>query len=219
MLSFLPSQAWATTFKIALVGPWTCDLLYSKALPDMAASLATARINKDPYLNKGYWYDYTLINEDCKSSRALARFSELEGYGAAILGPANPGYCSAAALYTREWDIGMLSWGCLKPYINKGGMYPTFLQPMPLSSRVLFTVLRYFRWAHVAIISEDMDVWEATGKELASSLRALGLPVNPVVTMEDDKDGPQRALMKVREADRVRGELQMIEIRPKAIHA
>ncbi|KAM7374204.1 hypothetical protein PAMP_006877 [Pampus punctatissimus] len=202
--SFLPCQAWATTFKVALVGPWTCDLLYSKALPDLAARLATTRINKDPYLNKGYWYDYTLINEDCKSSRALARFAELEGYGAAFLGPANPGYCSSAALYAKEWDVGIFSWGCLKPNMKNGDMYPTFLRPLPLSSRVLFSVLRFFRWAHVAIISEETDVWEATGQELASSLRALGLPVNPVVTMEGDKDGPRRALTKVREADRVR---------------
>lgn len=207
MVTYLPCQAWAATFKVALVGPWTCDLLYSKALPDLAARLATARINKDPYLNKGYWYDYTLINEDCKSSRALARFAELEGYGAAFLGPANPGYCPSAALYAKEWDVGILSWGCLKPNMNKGGMYPTYLQPLPLSSRVLFAVLRYFHWAHVGIISENTDLWEATGQELASSLRALGLPVKPVVTMEDDRDGPQRALTKVRETDRVRGEL------------
>uniref|UniRef100_A0A8D3AV80 Guanylate cyclase n=1 Tax=Scophthalmus maximus TaxID=52904 RepID=A0A8D3AV80_SCOMX len=204
IVSLMPCQAWATTFKVALVGPWTCDLLYSKALPDLAARLATARINKDPYLNKGYWYDYALINEDCDSSRALARFAELDGYGAAFLGPANPAYCSSAALYTKEWDVGILSWGCLKPEMKKGGMYPTFLRPLPLSSRVLFTVLRFFRWAHVAIISEETDIWEATGQELASSLRALGLPVNPVVTMEADKDGPRRALTEIREADRVR---------------
>uniref|UniRef100_A0A3P8RYB8 Guanylate cyclase n=1 Tax=Amphiprion percula TaxID=161767 RepID=A0A3P8RYB8_AMPPE len=204
MISFLPCQAWATTFTMALVGPWTCDLLYSKALPDLAARLAIARINKDPYLNKGYWYDYTLINEDCKSSRALARFAGLDGYGAAFLGPANPGYCSSAALYAKEWDAGILSWACLKPNMNKDEMYPTFLRPLPLSSHVLFSVLRYFRWAHVAIISQKQDVWEATGQELASSLRALGLPVTPVVTMEDNKDGPRKALTKVREADRVR---------------
>lgn len=205
LFTFLPCQAWATTFKVALIGPWTCDLLYSKALPDLAARLATSRINKDPNLNKGYWYDYTLINEDCKSSRALARFAELEGYGAAYLGPANPGYCSSAALYAKEWDVGLLSWGCLNPNMKKGGMYPTYLQPLPLPSRVLFSVLRYFRWAHVSIISDETDLWEATGQELAASLRALGLPVKPVVTMEDGKEGARRALTKVRETDRVRG--------------
>uniref|UniRef100_A0A7N8YFX1 Guanylate cyclase n=1 Tax=Mastacembelus armatus TaxID=205130 RepID=A0A7N8YFX1_9TELE len=204
MLSLLPCQAWATTFKVALVGPWTCDLLYSKALPDLAARLAMNRINKDPHLTKGYWYDYTLINEDCKSSRALPRFAELEGYGAAFLGPANPGYCTSAALYAKEWDVGIFSWSCLRPSMKTGGMYPTFLRPLPLSSHVIFTVLRYFQWAHVAIVSQETDLWEATGHELASSLRALGLPVNPVVTMEADEDGPQRALTKVRETDRVR---------------
>ncbi|XP_024921353.1 retinal guanylyl cyclase 1 [Cynoglossus semilaevis] len=202
--SFMPCHAWATTFKIVLVGPWTCDLLYSKSLPDTVARLATTRINKDPHLNKGYWYDYTIVNEDCKSSRALARFSELKSYGAAFLGPANPGYCSSAALYAKQWDLGILSWGCLKPDMNQGGAYPTFLRPLPLSAHVLFTVLRFFRWAHVAIVSEETDVWEATGQELASSLRALGLPVHPVVTMENNEDGPRRALTKIREADRVR---------------
>lgn len=205
MATYMPCEAWATTFEVAIVGPWTCDPIYSKALPDLAARLATSRINKNPYLNKGYWYDYTLVNEDCKSSRALARIAGLEDYGAAILGPANPGYCSSAALFAKEWNEGILSWGCLKPNMEEGGMYPTFLRPLPLSSRVLFTVLRYFRWAHVSIISEEGDLWEATGHELASSLRALGLPVSTVVTMESDKDGAQRALARVREAPRVRG--------------
>uniref|UniRef100_A0A8C5AAS3 Guanylate cyclase n=1 Tax=Gadus morhua TaxID=8049 RepID=A0A8C5AAS3_GADMO len=173
----LPCESWATTFKVAIVGPWTCDPLYSKALPDLAARLATSRINKNPYLNKGYWYDYTLINEDCKSSRGLARFAELDGYGSAFLGPANPGYCTSAALLAKQWDLGLLSWGCLKPNMEEGGMHSTFLRPLPLSSRVLFSVLRYFHWAHVAIVSEEGDLWEATGQELASSLRALGLPV------------------------------------------
>ncbi|KAF3840711.1 hypothetical protein F7725_006573 [Dissostichus mawsoni] len=75
-------------------------------------------------------------------------------------------------------------------------MYSTFQRPLPLSSRVLFNVLRFFSWAHVAVISEETDLWEATGQELASSLRALGLPVNPVVTMFSDKDGPRKALTK-----------------------
>ncbi|XP_051749128.1 retinal guanylyl cyclase 1 isoform X2 [Ctenopharyngodon idella] len=203
MLSYLPCEAWGTTFKIAIVGPWACDPMYSKSLPDLAARLAISRINKDPDLNKGYWYDYTLINEDCSSSRGLARFAELEGYGSAFLGPANPGYCTAAALLAKNWNKGILSWACLKADMNEE-MYPTFLRPLPLSSRVLFSVLRFFRWAHVGIITAENDMWEATGHELAASLRALGLPVGTVVTMEADKEGPRRALKAIRETDRVR---------------
>uniref|UniRef100_A0A8C1H4I5 Guanylate cyclase n=2 Tax=Cyprinus carpio TaxID=7962 RepID=A0A8C1H4I5_CYPCA len=203
MLSYLPCEAWGTTFKIAIVGPWACDPMFSKALPDLAARLAMSRINKDPDLNKGYWYDYTLINEDCSSSKALARFVELEGYGSAFLGPANPGYCTAATLLAKNWNKGILSWACLKADMDDG-MYPTFLRPLPLSSRVLFSVLRFFRWAHVGIITAENDMWEATGHELAESLRALGLPVGVAVTMEMDKEGPRRALKTIRETDRVR---------------
>ncbi|KAG7464615.1 hypothetical protein MATL_G00167310 [Megalops atlanticus] len=202
--AYLPCEAWAATFKVAIVGPWTCDPLFSKALPDLAARLATSRINKDPYLSKGYWYDYSLVNEDCQTSRALARFAELEGYGSAYLGPANPGYCSAAALFAKNWNKPVLSWACLEPRMGEDSTYPTFGRPLPLSSRVLFAVLRFFRWAHVAIVTSEGDVWEATGQELASSLRALGLPVRTVVTMEMDGDGPRNALQAVRDTDRVR---------------
>uniref|UniRef100_A0A8C1WGN4 Guanylate cyclase n=1 Tax=Cyprinus carpio TaxID=7962 RepID=A0A8C1WGN4_CYPCA len=203
MLSYLPCEAWGTTFKIAIVGPWACDPMFSKALPDLAARLAMSRINKDPDLNKGFWYDYTLINEDCSSSKALAHFAELEGYGSAFLGPANPGYCTAAALLAKNWNKGILSWACLKADMDEG-MYSTFLRPLPLSARVLLSVLRFFRWAHVGIITAENDMWEATGHELAASLRALGLPVGVVVTMEMDKEGPRRALKTIRETDRVR---------------
>ncbi|KTG35938.1 hypothetical protein cypCar_00004429 [Cyprinus carpio] len=182
MLSYLPCEAWGTTFKIAIVGPWACDPMFSKALPDLAARLAMSRINKDPDLNKGYWYDYTLINEDCSSSKALAHFAELEGYGSAFLGPANPGYCTAAALLAKNWNKGILSWACLKADMDEG-MYSTFLRPLPLSARVLLSVLRFFRWAHVGIITAENDMWEATGHELAASLRALGLPVGVVSSL------------------------------------
>uniref|UniRef100_A0A8C7U0P4 Guanylate cyclase n=1 Tax=Oncorhynchus mykiss TaxID=8022 RepID=A0A8C7U0P4_ONCMY len=203
MATYLPCEAWGATFTVAIIGPWTCDPMYSKALPDLAARLATARLNMDPYTKKGYWYDYTLVNEDCKTSNALARFSSLEGYGSAFLGPTNPGYCSSAALFAKNWNKPFLSWGCLKPNMEDG-QYPTFHRPLPLSSRVLFSVLRYFRWAHVVIVTSEDDLWEATGHELAASLMALGLPVINVVTMEPDKDGPTKALKRIRELDRVR---------------
>ncbi|KAJ7996032.1 hypothetical protein DPEC_G00232880 [Dallia pectoralis] len=198
-----PCVAWAATFTVAIIGPWTCDPMYSKALPDLAARLATTRLNNDPYTKKGYWYDYALVNEDCKTSRALARFTSLEGYGSAFLGPANPGYCSSAALFAKNWNKPLLSWSCLKPNMEEG-QYPTFHRPLPLSSRVLFAVLKYFRWAHVVILTSEEDLWEATGHELAASLRALGLPVSAVLTIESNKEGPTKALKMIRELDRVR---------------
>lgn len=200
MIVCMPCDAWATTFKIALVGPWSCDPMYAKALPDLAARMAMSHINKDPRLKKGYWYDYALVSENCKTSSALARFAELESYGSAFLGPANPGYCSSAAMLAKNWDKGILSWGCLKPDMDNG-LYPNFLRPMPLSSRVLFGVLRYFKWAHVSIIAEETDMWEATGYELASSLRTLGLPMGSVTIMEDNDEGPRKALEKIRTND------------------
>nr|XP_015195956.1 PREDICTED: retinal guanylyl cyclase 1 [Lepisosteus oculatus] len=200
--SCLLSQGRAATYKIAVVGPWTCDPLFATALPDVAARLAIGRINKDPFLNKGYWYDYVLVNEDCQTSRALSTFIGSESYGAAFVGPANPGYCTAAALLGKNWNKPVASWACLNPDLHDGG-YPTFLRPLPLSSQVLFAVLRYFRWAHAAIVTTDSDLWVETGHELATSLRHLGLPVSVVVTMETEGNGPSEALQRIKRADKV----------------
>ncbi|XP_076866949.1 retinal guanylyl cyclase 1 isoform X2 [Brachyhypopomus gauderio] len=205
ILSHLPHEVWSATFRIALVGPWTCDPMYSESLPDVAARLAVTRINKDPDLNRGYWYDYTLVNEDCRTSRALARFASLQGYASAFLGPANPGYCTAAALLAEHWNVPLLPWAC--PGVRAGpgaGSSPVVLRPMPLASHVLFAVLRYFRWAHVAVAVEQSDLWVETARELAASLRALGLPVRTVVNVSTEGDGPRSALEKIRGADRVR---------------
>ncbi|XP_062373163.1 retinal guanylyl cyclase 2-like [Sardina pilchardus] len=214
----LPAEAWGTTFKVALVGPWTCDPMFGKALPDLAARLAMARINKDPHIKKGYWYDYALVSEDCRSSRALSRIAELKGYGHAYYGPFNPIVCSAAALMTKNWNAGLLSPGCLDPSTHEPAddpnsyngplkprtAYSTFGRPLPLSAHVLFQVFRFFRWAHVGVVSAQTDLWEATGQELASALRTLGLPVSVVTTMEADDEGPRRALNTIREKDAVR---------------
>lgn len=47
------------------------------------------------------------------------------------------------------------------------------------------------------------DLWESTGQEVASALRAMGLPV----TMEPGSKGRAReALNEIREADKVKGQ-------------
>ncbi|XP_035383132.1 retinal guanylyl cyclase 1 [Electrophorus electricus] len=204
MLSHLPHEVWSTTFRIALVGPWTCDPMYSKSLPEVAAHLAMSRINKDPHLNRGYWYDHVLVHEDCQTSQALARFASLQGYASAFLGPANPGYCTAAALLAEHWNTPLLPWVC--PGVGAGPEIrsPKVLRPLPLASNVLFAVLRFFHWARVAVAVEESDLWEATAHELAASLRTLGLPVHTVVTISAGAEGSQWALEKIRGADRVK---------------
>uniref|UniRef100_A0A4W4F921 Guanylate cyclase n=1 Tax=Electrophorus electricus TaxID=8005 RepID=A0A4W4F921_ELEEL len=189
MLSHLPHEVWSTTFRIALVGPWTCDPMYSKSLPEVAAHLAMSRINKDPHLNRGYWYDHVLVHEDCQTSQALARFASLQGYASAFLGPANPGYCTAAALLAEHWNTPLLPWVC--PGVGAGPEIrsPKVLRPLPLASNVLFAVLRFFHWARVAVAVEESDLWEATAHELAASLRTLGLPVHTVVTISAGAEG------------------------------
>lgn len=57
------------TFKLALVGPWSCDPMFSRAMPTAAANLALSRLRNDVSLSRGYWYDLKLLNEDCSSSK------------------------------------------------------------------------------------------------------------------------------------------------------
>uniref|UniRef100_A0A8D3BQS8 Guanylate cyclase n=1 Tax=Scophthalmus maximus TaxID=52904 RepID=A0A8D3BQS8_SCOMX len=192
------AEVWTATFKLALVGPWSCDPMFSRAMPTAAANMALSRLRSDGSLSKGYWYDVKLLDEDCLASKALTELGEMEGYGHAYIGPFNPALCHAASLLTQHWEAGLASPGCLD------ANWPN-LPPITPPSRVLFTVLRFFRWAHVGIITAPSNLWESTGQEVASALRAMGLPIGPVVTMETrHKVAAQEALGAIREADKVK---------------
>jgi len=43
------------------VGPWGCDPLFAKALPNVAAQLAVNRINRDPSLSYAATFDYAVL--------------------------------------------------------------------------------------------------------------------------------------------------------------
>uniref|UniRef100_A0A669F1D9 Guanylate cyclase n=1 Tax=Oreochromis niloticus TaxID=8128 RepID=A0A669F1D9_ORENI len=165
-------EIWTTTFKIALVGPWSCDPLFSRAMPAAAVTLALSRLRTDTSMSRGYWYDIKVLDEDCSASKALTNFGDFEGYGYAYIGPFNPALCHSASLMTEHWEAGLASPGCLD------ADWPN-LPPLTPPTRVLFTVLRFFGWAHVSIITAATDLWESTGQEVASALRAMGLPIAP----------------------------------------
>lgn len=65
------SEVRTATFKLALVGPWACDPMFSRAMPTAAANLALSRLRSDGDLSRGYWYDVKLLNEDCSTSKGL----------------------------------------------------------------------------------------------------------------------------------------------------
>ncbi|XP_026173422.1 retinal guanylyl cyclase 2-like [Mastacembelus armatus] len=190
-------EVWTATFKLALIGPWSCDPMFSRAMPTVAANLALSRLRSDTGLSRGYWYDVKLLDEDCSASKALTELGEMEGYGHTYIGPFNPTLCHAASLLTQHWEVGLASPGCLD------ADWPN-LPPITPPTRVLFTVLRFFRWAHVAVISAPTDLWKSTGEEVAFALRAMGLPIGPVVTMETNNGGPRKTLRAIRQADKVK---------------
>ncbi|XP_023287196.1 retinal guanylyl cyclase 2-like [Seriola lalandi dorsalis] len=192
------TKAWTATFRLALIGPWSCDPMFSRAMPTAAANLALLRLRSDSRMSRGYWYDVKLLDEDCSASKALTELGQMEGYGHAYIGPFNPALCHAASLLAQHWEAGLASPGCLDTD------WPN-LPPITPPSRVLFSVLRFFRWAHVGVVSAPSNLWESTGHEVASALRAMGLPIGPVVTMEtENNDGAQEALRAIKEADKVK---------------
>lgn len=63
------TEALTATFKLALIGPWSCDPMFSRAMPTAAANLALTRLRIDRGLSRGYWYDVKLLDEDCCTSK------------------------------------------------------------------------------------------------------------------------------------------------------
>lgn len=64
----------AATFKLALLGPWSCDPMFSRAMPTAAANLALSRIQSDNSLNRGFSYSIKLLEEDCSVSKGESAY-------------------------------------------------------------------------------------------------------------------------------------------------
>nr|XP_004659198.1 retinal guanylyl cyclase 2 [Jaculus jaculus] len=203
LLSVL-QQGLALPYKIGVMGPWTCDPLFSKALPEVAAALAIERITQDPSFDLSYSLEYVILNEDCQTSRALSNFIFHHQMASGFVGPANPGYCEAASLLGNSWDKGIFSWACVNYELDNKNSYPTFSRTLPSPIRVLVTVMKYFQWAHAGVISSDEDIWVHTANQVSSALRSHGLPVGVVLTTGQDSQSIQKALQRIHQADRIR---------------
>ncbi|XP_077326752.1 retinal guanylyl cyclase 1 isoform X1 [Lithobates pipiens] len=193
IMILLPSTIRTTTFRIGLVGPWTCDPLIAKALPNIAARLAISDLNSDHTLASGIWFEHVLLPQGCSAPRAFAAFTLMEHSVAAFVGPANPSYCSAANLLTKGWNKPMVSWSCLGA-----------LSPIPHPAHILYSVLSFFQWAGVAIVMGPQEYWVGAGMDLADALRNWGLPIGPVVTLEEGEKGARDALKRIKRKRRVR---------------
>ncbi|NXF78491.1 GUC2F cyclase, partial [Sclerurus mexicanus] len=62
---------------------------------------------------------------------------------------------------------------------------------------VLHAVLRFFRWAHVAVVAAPQDLWVEAAEELAKELRAKGLPVTVVAVAGEEEEEAEKALRRV----------------------
>ncbi|XP_072447453.1 retinal guanylyl cyclase 2-like [Chiloscyllium punctatum] len=204
------------TFTIGLVGPWRCDPVLSRALPELAAGLAIQTINWDPSVSPAYHYDYTVLDEECRTAQGLAGFARLEQHASGFVGPLNPGYCSAAGLLAKSWGKPLVSWACPDPDPGRSpprrreSSHLAFIRPMPSAAAVLLRVLEHFGWARVAVVSSEQELWVETARALADGLRRRGLPVSLLLTAESRPQAqPEEAathiLNRIREMDGVRG--------------
>uniref|UniRef100_A0A8C1ZWS0 Guanylate cyclase n=1 Tax=Cyprinus carpio TaxID=7962 RepID=A0A8C1ZWS0_CYPCA len=188
----------AATFRVGVVGPWSCDPLFTKAQPGLAARLAVDRINRDPYLSQGITFDYVILEEDCETSQAFARFLGFYTRASGFIGPVNPGYCEAASLLGKSWNKAVFSWSCIGHELDDARSHPTFAHTMPLPSLVLLRFMHHFRWAHVGIITSAEDVWLEAGIKLANVLRSHGLPVGIVASVHNDHTSVRETLARVK---------------------
>ncbi|KAF1523368.1 Retinal guanylyl cyclase 2, partial [Eudyptula albosignata] len=191
-------------FKIGLLGPWNCDPFFSKAFPHVAARLAVERISKDPSLDLGHRLDYVVLQEECKTSRALVRFIDFGKISSAFIGPLNPGFCEVATLLGENWNKAIFSWMCINYKLDSTIHHPTFARTLPSPTRVLFTIMKYFYWANVGIIASNEDIWMDTANKLASALRSQGLPVSIVTSVRKGEKGIEDTWNEIKEVDGIR---------------
>uniref|UniRef100_A0A674NR31 Guanylate cyclase n=1 Tax=Takifugu rubripes TaxID=31033 RepID=A0A674NR31_TAKRU len=188
-LCLLLSPAQAAWFRVGVVGPWGCDPLFAKALPHVAAQLAVNRINRDPSLSYAATFDYVVLQEPCETSRALEAFLGFHTKATGYIGPTNAGYCDAASMLSKGWNKALFPWGCVGYELDDIRSHPTFAHSMPRPTWVLLSFVRYFRWAHIGIISSSDEIWVETATKVemlfSDALRSHGLAVKLVSFMEN----------------------------------
>ncbi|XP_077748865.1 retinal guanylyl cyclase 1 [Canis aureus] len=206
LLLLLPPSALSAVFTVGVLGPWACDPIFARARPDLAARLAAARLNRDAALEDGPRFEVTLLPEPCRTPGSLGAVSSALGRVSGLVGPVNPAACRPAELLAQEAGVALVPWSC--PGTRAGGTTAPAGTP---AADALYALLRAFRWARVALITAPQDLWVEAGRALSAALRARGLPVALVTTMEpSDLSGAREALRRVQDGPRVRAVIMVM---------
>lgn len=199
-----PNVGQASIFRVGVLGPWSCDSVFAKAMPGVAAKLAVQRINRDQALSLGITFDYVILEEDCQTSIAVKDFMGYHTQALAFLGPINPGYCEAASLIARNWNKALFSWSCVNYELESSSRHPTFSRTVPSPIWVLKTVARHFHWANIAIVSSADYMWVDTSYKVADALRSYGLPVRTLLSASNDPASVRSCLSTIRKMKELR---------------
>lgn len=194
----------ASIFRVGVLGPWSCDSMFAKAMPGVAAKLAVQRINRDQVLSLGITFDYIILEEDCQTSVALKDFMGHYTQASAFVGPVNPGYCEAASLLTRNWNKALFSWSCVNYELESSWRHPTFSRTVPSPIWVLKTVAQHFHWANIAIVASADYTWIDTSYKVADALRSHGLPVRTLLSISNDPASIRGSLATIRKMKELR---------------
>ncbi|KAG7321171.1 hypothetical protein KOW79_015586 [Hemibagrus wyckioides] len=191
-------------FRVGVLGPWSCDSMFAKAMPGVAAKLAVQRINRDQALSLGITFDYVILEEDCQTSKALKDFMGYYTRASAFLGPINPGYCEAASLLARNWNKALFSWSCVNYELESSSRHPTFSRTIPSPIWVLKTVAHHFHWANIAIVASADYMWVDTSYKVADALRSYGFPVRTLLSTSNDPASIRSSLSTIRNMKELR---------------
>ncbi|KAK2509329.1 hypothetical protein MC885_006591 [Smutsia gigantea] len=206
LLILLPPSALPAVFTVGVLGPWTCDPIFARARPDLAARLAAARLNHDPVLEGGPRFEVALLSEPCRTPGSLGAVSSALARVSGLVGPVNPAACRPAELLAQEAGVALVPWGC--PGTRAAGTMAPAVTP---AADALYALLRYFRWARVALVTAPQDLWVEAGRALSTALRDRGLPIALVTSMQpSDLSGAREALRRVHEGPRVRAVIMVM---------
>ncbi|KAJ7418209.1 Retinal guanylyl cyclase 2 [Willisornis vidua] len=148
--------------------------------------------------------DYVILQEECETPRALVRFIDFGKLSSAFIGPLNPGFCEVATHLGENWNKAVFSWMCINYKLDSIIPHPAFARTLPSPTQVLFTVMKYFNWAHVGIIASHDDIWMYTANELATTLRKQGLPVGIVTSVHKGEKGIEETWNKIKEVNDIK---------------
>ncbi|XP_064638662.1 atrial natriuretic peptide receptor 1-like isoform X2 [Lineus longissimus] len=168
---------------IALMLPLTGSRPLGKRMAS-AAQMAIDAINKDTTMLPNRTLKFLWNDTECSARKGLGEavdlWAQLRDNLHAFIGPGCDVICESSGMLAAEWNVPMISWGCVSIHLSDKDTYPTLARtvgPHTKVSKMFRRIMEYYNWTRLGIAASTELTWQMTAHEIQKYLEEKGFNV------------------------------------------